>query len=146
VRKNEFSKENTMQTRYEVPLSAQVETMLNIWARWARKERSNGLNYPHLSNVGWIIESGGVPIQRGGQKVKCPLEDDPIAEEMEKWIVELTQEKPLEADTLVQFYITGWYKEKLARLMGVGVRTIEARMRTAKTWLEGRYSAKKIIF
>jgi DNA-directed RNA polymerase specialized sigma24 family protein len=142
-KKNDFSKENTMHTRYNPPLSVHVEMMLDIWAKWARRGRSNGLNYSHLSNIGWIIENGGVPIERGGQKAKCPLEDDPIAEEMEKWITELAHEKPMEADALVQFYVTGWYKEKLARLMGVSVRTIEARMKTAKTWLEGRYSAKK---
>lgn len=132
-----------MHSRNDPPLSAQIETMLDIWARWARKGRSNGLDYSRLSNIGWIIENGGVPVHSGGYKAKAPMEDNPIAEEMEKWVMDLKREKFLEGDALIHFYVTGWHKEKLARLMGVSVRMVEVRLKTAKTWLEGRLAGRR---
>lgn len=129
-----------MHSRTNPPISAQVETMLDIWTKWVRKGNSNGLGYPSVSNIGKIYESGCVPIQRGGARSKCPLEEDPIAETMERWIIELKREKEIEADVLIYFYAIGWCKEKLGKIMGVSVRMIEVRLKTAKTWLEGRYA------
>lgn len=124
----------------DINLSEIVEGMLDDWARWSVTGLNNGLGYSRLSNIGLIIENGGLIIHSNWPKY---LPDHPTAEEMDKWIVELSKEKPTEADALVRYYLTTFCKEIIARKLGISVRMLEIRIKTAKTWLEGRCASKK---
>lgn len=120
-----------------------VEIMLEEWAKWASTDMLNGLGYSRFSNLGWLVETGGLIIHTTGPKYPP---DNPMAEEMDRWLVDLKQYKPLEADAIISYYLSGWIKEIIARKFKISVRMLEVRIKTAKTWLEGRYIGKKNNF
>jgi ECF sigma factor len=120
-----------------------VELMLEEWARWSSIDLLNGLGYSRFSNIGWLVETGGLIIHTNGPR-RVP--DNSIAEEMDKWLVELKRYKPLEAEAIICYYLSGFIKERIARKFKVSVRMLEVRIKTAKTWLEGRYSGQREKF
>jgi ECF sigma factor len=117
-----------------------VELMLEEWASWSASDILNGLGYSRFSNIGWLVETGGLIIHTTGPR-RVP--DNFIAEEMDSWLVELKSVKPLEADAIIAYYLSGYFKERVARKFQISVRMLEVRIKFAKTWLEGRYAGRK---
>ena len=120
-----------------------VEMMLEEWAAWSRKGIDSGLGFSRLSNIGWLVETGGYIIHINGPRY---IEDNPIAEEMDEWLLELQRELPSEAEAIFIYYLTGWMKDRVAQKLRISIRSLQEKLYKGKIWLSGRYSAKKSVF
>jgi hypothetical protein len=136
----------------ETYLIKKIDEMLEIWARWSRSVIHNETGYSRLSVLGWIIETGGI---RSVTKGTVYPPDNPIAEQVDKWIKRLIEYAPTDAKTLILYYLgesadydksnhgkkvkCSAVKEIIARRLGVTTRVIERRIYTAKAWLCGCY-------
>ena len=123
----------------QTPLSKKVDEMLDEWAIWSRTGVNPGIGFPRMSSIAWLIENGGIVARTTGPKY---LPENKEAEEMNTWISQLNQEKPIEAQALIAYYLSGMIKETLAKKLKITPRMLNMRIRIAKIWLEGRFSSK----
>lgn len=117
---------------------SEVEIMLEEWAQWSNNCAEN-LSYPGQSNIFSLMELGIMVKPTYGPK---PILENPIAEKMDMWILRLKRYKPVEADAIIFYYLSGWMKEKLAKQLGISVRTLNQRIETAKIFLSGCYEGQ----
>jgi hypothetical protein len=114
-----------------------IETMLETWADWARSGSRYGTEYPSVSVIGAITETGGHRTQTPWPK---QIDSNETAEIMESWVVELGKAKPMESKVLKEYYVKRWHKDKISRVYKVSVRMLEHRIKSAKDFLLGCYA------
>jgi|SRR4051812_15443782 len=119
--------------------TSEIEIMLQEWAQWSHNCAEN-LSYPTQSNIFALMQLGIMVKPTYGPK---PMLENPIAEKMDSWILRLKVYKPIEADALIFYYLSGWMKETLSKKLGISIRTLDLRIATAKTWLEGCYEGQE---
>lgn len=118
-----------------------IELLLEHWGNWVFNGNRTNLGYSHLSNIGAIMESGGMYIKVIGKK---PLEEDPRAQEMEDLIIELTHRYPKEAEAVKLYYGKRISKFIVADKLKISYRTLNDRLRAAKIWLDGRIAKEHV--
>jgi uncharacterized protein YidB (DUF937 family) len=115
-------------------LNEYLEVLLEVWGKWSRDDKGK-----YVSNIEMIQKAGGVSNKTYGSR---PIFENEQAEEVDSWVGLLIKHHPVEGKTLCEYYTTGASKEQLAERSGLSRRTIDERLRIARTWLEGILSLK----
>lgn len=123
-------------------ISKYVETRLQEWADWFIRGNTYGIGYPHESAITMVKK--GVTVKKK-KDFKLPiLPTNESAEEVEKFVVEMSHQNRQMADALRKFYFGREPTIALkAKAFGVSAAQFKILLGMARQWLAGRLSANK---
>lgn len=122
-------------------LEKYVEKRLEEWGIWARQDNTVKIGFPKKSNIARFTETGFLSLNAGFHPQK-DSNNNPNAEEMERLVCQFSCDHRTEAEVLRDLYVSRGSKEEIAKKAKIAIRTVNERLRLAKTWLEGRLSQK----
>ena len=123
-------------------VSKYIENRLQEWADWFIRGNTYGIGYPHESAV-TMIEKGLTAKKKKAFKLPI-LPTNESAEEMEKFVVEMSRQNQQMADALRKYYFGREPTINLkAKAFGISMTQFKMLLRMARQWLAGRLSANK---
>jgi len=124
-------------------VSKYIENRLQEWADWFIRGNNHGIGYPPESFI-TMLEKGITAKKKKAFKLPI-LPTNESAEEMEKFVVEMSHQSQQMADALRKYYFGREPTIHLkAKSFGISAPQFKILLRMARQWLAGRLSANKI--
>lgn len=120
-------------------LADMLETLLEIWSEWARSGLGTGLGYPSVSIIHQILYNTAI---RGLKSRAEP--DNPTAEEVDKWVAELSHQSAKLSKALVYRYVQYpmMLSSTLGRKFGISAYEFESQVAEARAFIGEKMLAK----
>jgi len=115
-----------------------VERRLIEWAEWFGRCTHGGIGYPKTSSIHMFIQ--GNFVKRKKRKTTIPLPSHEAAEEIEAFISEMYQHKPLMASALRLHYLDHLSMRINAKTLALSHTHFKLYVRMGKQWLAGKLS------
>jgi len=117
-----------------------LESRLEDWAEWLRGGNFVGIGYPRQSTLE-LIRKGMII----GANQACPpvIQVNENAEEMEKYICEMAEFKPIMAKALRMLYLDNISTKSHAKKLNMPRSQFYLQVQMSKQWLLGRLFSKK---
>ena len=112
-----------------------LEARLEEWAEWLRGGNFVGIGYPRQSTLELI--KAGMIYDKNKSHVPV-IQTNEEAEEMEKYICEMAEYKPIMAQALRMYYLDKLSLRSNAKKLGVSYMQFSIYIQMAKQWLLGR--------
>ena len=119
-------------------LEKYVEYRLQEWARWFSSGRFCGLGFPSRSIEYRLMTEAVIEKCRGKRPLSCNEE----AEEMEKFVKEMSEQNQKMALALRCYYFHGGGLRKKAKLLKISHTQLKYYVDMGIQWLMGRLSVK----
>jgi len=116
-----------------------LEERLEEWAEWLRGGNFVGIGYPRQSTLELI--KAGMIYDKNKSHIPV-IQTNEKAEEMEKYICEMAEYKPIMAKTLRMFYLDSISTKSHAKKFNMPHSQFYLQVQMAKTWLIGRVISK----
>lgn len=125
-------------------VSKYIENRLQDWADWFIRGNNYGIGYPPESFITMLEK--GITVKRKGSAKLSVLPTNESAEEIEKFVVEMSRQNHQMADVLRKYYFGREPTIQLkAKSFGISEPKFKILLRMARQWLAGRLSAKSQI-
>lgn len=121
-------------------ISKYVEMRLQEWADWFIRGNTYGIGYPRESAITMIEKSITVKKKKDFKLPILPTNES--AEEVEKFVVEMSRQNHQMADALRKYYFGREPTIELkAKDCGISMAQFKIFLRMARQWLAGRMSS-----
>lgn len=121
----------------QVSMDVYIEERLIEWAAWFTKDNHGGIGYPKTSSIRMFLEGATIGKKRKAPK---PLPTHEAAEEMEAFINEMYQQKPLMASVIRLHYLDHLSIRKNAESLHISHTQFKQYISMGKQWLAGKLS------
>jgi len=114
-----------------------LEERLEEWAEWLRGGNFVGIGYPRQSTLE-LIRKGMII----GANQACPpvIQVNENAEEMEKYICQMGEYKPIMAQALRMYYLNRLSFRSSSKKLNISYMQFSIYIQMAKQWLIGRFN------
>jgi hypothetical protein len=112
-----------------------LESRLHEWAEWLKSGNFLNIGYPRQSVSALIMEGKCISKKDSFRKT---VEANESAEEIEKFVVEMAQYKPLVAKSLQMYYLEQLSFRQGAKKLSISYAQYSLYVQMAKSWLISR--------